>query len=274
MVNPYLIEGPAVISFSGGRTSGYMLRRVLDVGLRPDVHVVFANTGKERLETLDFVRKVEQEWDVPVRWVERATTTDGFIETDYSRASRSGEPFTQLIMDKRMLPSPPRRWCTSELKIEPMRKWMLAQGYQQWSNVVGIRADEPRRVAKIRGEEEARSLKLINARWKDQEWDVLLPLADAGVTEADVLTFWERNAFNLNLSANMGNCDLCFLKKLAYKQNIVRDHPELATWWIEQEQRIGHQFRNDHPSYDAMRKQPDLFKDGIEQDLIECFCTD
>lgn len=32
--DPFLIEGPAVISFSGGRTSGYMLRRVLDAGLQ------------------------------------------------------------------------------------------------------------------------------------------------------------------------------------------------------------------------------------------------
>ena len=29
-MNPYLIEGPAVISFSGGRTSGYMLKHILD----------------------------------------------------------------------------------------------------------------------------------------------------------------------------------------------------------------------------------------------------
>lgn len=29
-MNPYLLEAPAVVSFSGGRTSGYMLRKVLD----------------------------------------------------------------------------------------------------------------------------------------------------------------------------------------------------------------------------------------------------
>jgi 3'-phosphoadenosine 5'-phosphosulfate sulfotransferase (PAPS reductase)/FAD synthetase len=57
-MDPFHIEGPAVISFSGGRTSGLMLRRVLDAhgGTLPaNVHVVFANTGLEREETLRFV---------------------------------------------------------------------------------------------------------------------------------------------------------------------------------------------------------------------------
>ncbi len=30
MTNPYQIESPALISFSGGRTSGYMLRQIID----------------------------------------------------------------------------------------------------------------------------------------------------------------------------------------------------------------------------------------------------
>src|SRR5690242_17474485 len=42
-MSPFQIEGPAVISFSGGRTSAYMLRRILDEGVRPDVFVLFAD---------------------------------------------------------------------------------------------------------------------------------------------------------------------------------------------------------------------------------------
>jgi hypothetical protein len=51
--NPYLIEGPALISFSGGRTSAFMLHEILrafDGALPNNIHITFANTGKERAE--------------------------------------------------------------------------------------------------------------------------------------------------------------------------------------------------------------------------------
>jgi len=242
--DPFLIEGPAVISFSGGRTSGYMLRRMLDEGLRPDVHVVFADTGKERAETYRFVRAVAERWAVPITWVHRV----GYFE--------------QLITDKAFLPNPVMRFCTQELKLKPMRDWMRAQGYEHWTNVVGIRADEPRRVARIREAEQTRT----------DRWDIALPLADAGVTVADVMAFWEAQAFDLGLAAHEGNCDLCFLKGSRIRQQIMRDRPDLGIWWIEQERRIGSTFRRDVPSYAALASQGDLFTatDG----LAECFCHD
>lgn len=73
MTSPYLIEGPALISFSGGRTSGYMLWHILDAhggALPADVHVCFANTGKEREETLRFVHDCETHWGVRIHWLE------------------------------------------------------------------------------------------------------------------------------------------------------------------------------------------------------------
>lgn len=73
MSNPYFITGPALISFSGGRTSAYMLKQILDAhgGTLPDdVHACFANTGKEREETLRFVHECATRWEVRVRWIE------------------------------------------------------------------------------------------------------------------------------------------------------------------------------------------------------------
>lgn len=243
-MDPFLIEGPAVISFSGGRTSGYMLRRVLDAGLRPDVHVLFADTGKERQETYAFVRACASRWCVEIVWIERPGH------------------FTQLITDKKFLPNPVTRFCTQELKIRPMRQWMLAKGYAHWTNIVGIRADEPRRVARMKESAEKRV----------ERWDIDMPLAEAGVTTDDVMAFWARQPFDLQLRPDEGNCDLCFLKGYDKVKNIIRDRPDLAVWWAEQERRIGGTFRNDRPSYSAMLSQGDLFMDATA--LAECYCTD
>lgn len=48
MGNPYLIHGPAILSISGGRTSGFMLRQIIDAHggkLPADVVPVFCNTS-------------------------------------------------------------------------------------------------------------------------------------------------------------------------------------------------------------------------------------
>ena len=54
-----LPDGNVQISFSGGRTSAFMLHQILEVnGTLPDrVQVTFANTGREMPETLDFVNE-------------------------------------------------------------------------------------------------------------------------------------------------------------------------------------------------------------------------
>lgn len=243
MTDPFHIEGPAVISFSGGRTSGYMLRRILDAGLQPEVHVLFADTGKERAETYSFVDECAAEWQIDIHHVERP-----------------GQ-FTQLITD-RGLPNPVFRFCTQELKIRPMRDWMRAHGYEHWTNVVGIRADEPRRVAKMREADE-------HSR---ERWDIALPLADANISEADVMAFWQGQPFDLHLRPHEGNCDLCFLKGPIKRQRIMRERPDLAEWWLEQERRTGSTFRRDVPSYAELLQQGDLLV-GLGE-LTECYCHD
>lgn len=111
MNNPYLLQGPATISFSGGRTSAYMLWHILDAHggrLPPDVHVLFANTGKERPETLDFIEKCSQRWGVRVRWLEweRQGGKEGFREVHYGTARRGGSPSASWSSGSRCFPTP------------------------------------------------------------------------------------------------------------------------------------------------------------------------
>ena len=73
MSSYYTTPSDTLLSFSGGRTSAFMLNRVLDAydGKLPDhFQVCFSNTGKEMPETLDFVRDCQERWDVPITWLE------------------------------------------------------------------------------------------------------------------------------------------------------------------------------------------------------------
>lgn len=261
--SPFAIDGPALISFSGGRTSAYMLRRILDEGLRPDVRVAFANTGKERSETLDFVHECETRWGVPIAWLEYPGK-----RVTYETASRDGAPYAELIAKRKFLPNPVTRFCTTELKIRRIKAFMLAEGFEHWTMVIGIRADEPSRVAKLRAPTKER-------------WENALPLAEAGVIETDVLRFWKSQPFDLQLRTWEGNCDLCFLKGESKIRRIMEDRPDLVSWWIQQESALNvAPFRADRPRYAALlanvqaqTRMPWAAGMGMD-DLGDCLCHD
>jgi 3'-phosphoadenosine 5'-phosphosulfate sulfotransferase (PAPS reductase)/FAD synthetase len=281
--DPFKIDVQTAISFSGGRTSGYMLWRVLQAhgGRLPDgVEVCFANTGKEAEETLCFVRDCALNWGVPIRWVEYRADDPGFELVDFDTASRKGEPFAALIRKRNYLPNPVTRFCTVELKIRAMHKHLKSLGWKDgdgWDQMIGIRADEPRRVAKIR----ARPSPETNLE------TMVMPLADAGITKKDVGDFWRSQPFDLGLrndngTTPEGNCDLCFLKGRNRVFTLIKAKPERAIWWAEQEslslssKPSGAQFRSDRPSYQQMYDyalaQTDLFAGDDES--IACFCGD
>ena len=90
-----------VVNLSGGRSSAYLLQRILDAhggGLPDRTVVLFANTGKERWETLDFVRDIERHWRVPIMWLEYVYRPNErpkhhYRLVNHQTASRNGEPF-------------------------------------------------------------------------------------------------------------------------------------------------------------------------------------
>lgn len=283
MSNPYEIKGPTCISFSGGRTSAYMLHKVLQNGggqLPNEAKVVFANTGREDEATLKFVQACSDNWNVPIIWVEYQHTEPYFKVVNFETASRNGEPFEDLIRNgsRRYLPNPMTRYCTVDLKIKAAQRYLFSIGWDEWENLVGIRADEPRRVSKIRA----------NPSDGNKGITRFMPLATANVTKEEVGKFWANNTFDLELPningiTYHGNCDLCFLKKATAVMSLIAEKPERATWWAKMETLIteptianGGVFRTDRPSYASMIKfsadQIDMFDPNEE--AIACFCGD
>ncbi len=288
--SPYRLETPAVVSFSGGRTSGFMLRNILDAfgGTLPaDVKVVFANTGKERPETLDFVERVGQRWGVDVVWLEyrrwpnagaaekaswhcrpkKNGPVTGFDVVNYVTASRDGRPFNELISSKGMLPNVVKRYCTQWMKIKT--SWRYARhvlGWKSYGNAIGFRADEPKRLAKLKPDPKSTPGE-----------DPIAPMAAAGHRLTDVMRFWD-----LELRQGEGNCDLCFMKSADKTMDLMRARPDLSAWWAKWEEVFvgktrrfaAARFRKDRAGYAALQKmateQPELaFGDD---DLGTCRC--
>jgi len=273
MHDPFKITEPTCISFSGGRTSAYMLWRVLQSHggtLPPEAIVCFANTGKEDEATLKFVQDCGQRWGVDIHWLEFRDADPAFERVTFETASRDGEPFEALIKKRNYLPNPVTRFCTAELKIRTIHKYLKSLGWNHNEEMdwIGMRADEQRRAAKI----------------KDKS---RIPLVAAGVTKETVGEFWKNQPFDLELPningvTYHGNCDLCFLKGGAQVLSLIAEKPERGIWWAKMEalalasKPSGAVFRSDRPSYSSMIQfaadQTDMF--DANEEAIACFCGD
>ena len=291
MRSPYFIDEPASISFSGGRTSAYMLWRVLEAHggqLRDDTHILFANTGKEMPQTLDFIKACGDNWGVDITWLEYAgrSLKDGvtvaeaihgkpsydytYSVVDYETASRQGEPFLQVMRDLGGIPNPMARWCSGQLKARTMRRHLETLGHDMpFLTFIGLRGDEPRRAAKLHN-------KVSDGQ------DIQCPMFIDGKTKEDVSSFWKAQPFDLELPNNngvtdWGNCDLCFLKGKSKRLSIIRERPELADWWVGVEKEHGDLFDRGGSSYESMQviasDQPTLFDFG-DDETIPCYCGD
>ena len=313
MLEKFKLTAPASISFSGGRSSGMMLAKCLEAhdGKLPDgVHVLFCNTGAENPATLDFVHECETHWGVNIVWLEldylhekpESVTTMPRI-VNYETASRNCEPFEGMLRSKAgYLPNATQRFCTEHLKINPMFKYMhrelgftgkpLTAVSGEYTECIGIRADEPRRVAKIKAA-------INDGSHQNGGRDIIMPLAEAGISAGAVSSFWHCQPFALNLpmlsdgSTLLGNCEMCFLKGRDKKLHAIKamlsgddETQKRLQWWVNMEkntQTAGYKKRKGkfHNSYtiqqliDLVQRQDDLPMLDDSDDDIQCIgCTD
>lgn len=220
-------SGVLVVSFSGGRTSALMARLIQTSPLYADYRKIYcyANTGREREETLRFIRECDERWKLGTVWLEAVIAPEKGEGTthrvvDYTTALRntdslkSGHPFFDLCK-KYGIPSNSAPHCTRELKTKTIASYLRSIGVDEYIEAWGIRSDEPSRLTEGRGR--------------------IYPLAELGITEEIVRRFWDRQDFDLGLKQYQGNCDLCFKKSLRKRLTILRETPEIAEAWASLE---------------------------------------
>ena len=103
---------------------------------------------------------------------------------------------------------------------------MTGEEATEYVSLIGLRADEPRRVVRVmsrnglgRGDPERKKREMTDGEI------VCTPLADAEITNEDVLAFWSERDGDLKLppDANLSNCVFCFMKGTTAIPKVQRD---------------------------------------------------
>ena len=209
------------VSVSGGRTSMFMARIAQETySHNHDIQYVFANTGMESNETLDFIHQCDQRWGLGVVWLEAkfysGKRKTGFNIVSYQTAKRwgdwrNGSPYESMI-EKYGIPNTSYPHCTRELKLAPMYSYinsLWGKGKGNYSVMVGIRADEQERCAK-------------GAYWQG----IIYPLVNMGYTKADVNAFWREQDFDLGIPDYKGNCINCWKKSFGKLATVNAEMPD------------------------------------------------
>lgn len=210
-----------VVSFSGGRTSAYLVhfmeqKRKLEGW---DVRYVYCDTGMEHPLTLRFVREVVKFWDIDLKVLQlkvdpelgKPNSYTEWTPADIQTRMPAIKPFADML-EKYGTPYIGGEFCTDRLKLTPYKAYCDERfgenGYVTW---LGIREDEPLRLKPKYG-----------IRY-------LAELSD--VTKEDILDWWSLQPFDLLIEEHLGNCVFCIKKSTPKIALATKDEKGLMLLW-------------------------------------------
>lgn len=224
-----------LISFSGGRTSAYMLWWLWNEWEDRDnweMIVVFANTGKEVEGTLFFIDECSQEWNIPIVWVEAVPVESKRGKwwgvkhkiVTYETASRKGEPFEEMIKHLG-IPSTNASFCSDQLKRKAIQSYLKSIGWKGYWKAIGIRSEE--------------SDKRVKKDYSKKR--ILYPVRHINPkSKEDIFNWWNNKDFDLDIHPDEGNCDNCWKKNMnMLTRNAIRN-PKSFEWWKEMTDKHGY----------------------------------
>ena len=190
----------------------------------------------------------------------------------------TGKTFDEIILRKNgttFLPSYMRRFCTTEMKVEPIKKFWLDNINEPVDMRIGFRANEHSRAKSMlnrlnkNGFESDKFVvgKSKNGRnkWSEMEWrKPTFPLIRDGIFKDTVESFWKEKPVRF---AWMNNCVGCMHKEPILLNKMSKLHPEKLEWFASKE-RIssnGATWR-ENITYDEIIKyniQTELFEDDF-----------
>ena len=200
-------------------------------------------SGSRELDlTLQALRDLEQLLGREITWV------------------ASDKTYDDIIANHNTTPSRKVRFCTVELKIEPLTQWLYMNLYRGLPILeqIGFRADEKRDTpcslvdipvsCNLYGKKRQKWRRRIDLR------EILTPMVFDGITIREV-TDWV--ATTGMLFPETSNCDFCFFKSKHILLRQASRYPDRLSWWLRNEELTNHSF------YGRMNEE-----------IGSCFCGD
>ncbi|GMQ49624.1 phosphoadenosine phosphosulfate reductase domain-containing protein [Vibrio sp. 10N] len=212
-----------VVSFSGGRTSAYLVwlmeRARKEFGW--DVKYVFCDTGVEHPATYKFIRDIIKFWNIDLiilRAVVNPILGQGnsYQQFEHRDLMNSAvmppfEPFMSMMI-KYGTPTALGPYCSERMKKDVTEAYCKDHfGKDNFVTWLGMRTDEPARLKPKKG---------------------IKYLADLiDIEKQDVLEWWRHQPFDLECEEWEGNCLLCVKKSSAKIALAARQNPHFYRMW-------------------------------------------
>ncbi|NGY05899.1 phosphoadenosine phosphosulfate reductase family protein [Solimonas terrae] len=187
-----------ILGLSGGRDSAALAVFMRQTQPQLPIEYFFTDTGKELPEVYDFLDRLE-----------------GFLGCRIVRLNPDRDFDFWLAEYGHFLPSPKTRWCTRQLKLRPLERWLrddLENGTVV-NSYVAIRADEPAREG---------------YQSTHPNMHVHLPLKEAGIDRAgvvDILRDADVGEPAYYSWRSRSGCTFCFFQQKIEWVRLSRQHP-------------------------------------------------
>lgn len=252
------------ISFSGGETSAYMTKTILEEfsHLYDDIVITFMNTSRENEECYEFVDRCDREIFQPlgasVVWLE-AVPRHGERKrsaariVDYKTAARDGSVYEDMIK-KYGIPNKAYPHCNRELKLSAFTSYLEDIGWKpgDYDIAIGIRADEIDRIA-LNSVQKRIVYPLI--KWKP-------------TTKKNVNTYFRDAPFRLSQKGYDGNCKDCWKKSFRKLYTIANEAPEKFDFSSRMEELYGTLKGDRRVFYRGNRSAKDIVHEARTKEFV------
>lgn len=228
-----------VVNISGGKDSSALMAWALDRFPKELLHFVHAEIDIDWKETLPVVREQCAFFGVePI--VVCAQAADGSKKGFLSKLTSARKDRKTGELKENQFPNMANRWCTSELKMAPIHKWIRNNLSGRILNLMGERAEESAQRAKL---EKIRFDEKLSAAGREV-WNLS---AIHELTESQVWEIIHARGIPVHPCYSWGvkraSCAICIFSSNTDIRLAAKHAPEIAAAYVEAEAKIKHTFR-------------------------------